>query len=1470
MKKKYYIIYKYVLRKYGKHILKKYHKQLFGLICYFFRNNIIFIILTSFYYGFLNFLFIGPSYFYIIYFLTGSKITDEVKIPASIGFLVGRCIIIISTLYTPFYRLFNKPHCITIFMVLILVWHWLKLKDQKFYFNEDDLDKKKLILLTNLVFQILNYFIVPNSALLRSMNVFIFKCNNKKVFLLFNLVGSLIGYYVFIIIINLIDKFLLINLIDKSLLKIKNLLTRNKKFKIEIITGPYIYKRIFNSLFYLTYLIILGKMPFIFSQKSYDIQDELDLDKMTMDKKKEDELTELINEKKNDYESKPLLQVFFDYQGWVQPYRYIKNRNADNFLRKEMSQYFFNGYNEEYKFNIFYTYSPNLYNFLKLINETFSLTDLNNIYIDDNKLDFKRWNFKDEFYDRINILNQIIYDNDDDDDEQIFKYSDSIETKFRFFDYVEIEENKKKIFKKLSLNYKKLNEDEILTSVSFLFEHIKDLHKFFTEYNYEDLHKFFTEYKYVSKWFYNLISEVRFMEHGWNYQPGVRSRRFKRVLIYKEDEKEENIEAVTNKKKHKKDKKQIDKEKELQKEKEKDQSRDLVFMRYFTKSDFRKNLIKGSMRTKRRKTRVYHSFQKDLTSALFVDKRKIKVFQLFFNYLKSFRIGKKKSLDEIIINNIGQIEQISVKDAELWDILPLLHGFRGMLLIIHSFLRKHITLPFLIVTKNIGRILLFQYPEFDEDFKDFRKETHIICTFNGVQLSEKEFPKQWGTEGMQIKILYPFKLRPWRSHKNKEQKPCFLTFFGKETDIPFGPPIKKSSFFKPIIKYMRKYYILDLIIRIIKMEIFKKKKKSDLEKVEEEQENILVLNDIDILDDELLYKIKEKEEIKEKIIMIEKLTSKKILTNTNLKLLKSKVKRIISKDYLFSFFVLKFHKIIVLKFHKMNNIIKNIIMFLDKIIISTLKNYIEKNENNEFILSKFILSNIKNNNKFISQAYVFYKILQQTNNKTLCNTWKDLLNINKVNIKNIPQYYNSKMYKIYEYLYFSLNYLNKNDNYLIKQEKLINFCNNLYSLNKKTYDEYGIFNNENNIINTEYEFKNWIKHSEQYMLSLNYIFDIIKKENNNVDTKDKKDKIEDIKQNNIKGVDTSHKILNDDDENISKIYYEIPNDDDENISKTSYKVKVHNDDKKISKSIIKKKISEEYEDEISKDKDDKEDEIDENKEYEDEDEIIKIKVKDKEDEVNKEIIQQIKRDQKIAKNKKKHFKNLFQLEWCNSSINKKILNNIRSYSRFVRLIKAKKFEIDPMFFVSELEKGNIELSILPLINKKLGKLIDFNIVNYNCVPLKKHNIYEKYIFIQQLIAVSFTKEFTNKDILGLCFIPENLLSSIHCKKWRILTNLNLYNNLSSYKEENFNEYEYEFNFNEYEFNYELFDLFDLYNNEYMYYNSKEICKFKKYLWPNFMLEDIACINRYWFNTNNGSRFNILRLKMHINSSSIIK
>ncbi|TYH25129.1 hypothetical protein ES288_A03G144600v1, partial [Gossypium darwinii] len=141
-------------------------------------------------------------------------------------------------------------------------------------------------------------------------------------------------------------------------------------------------------------------------------------------------------------------------------------------------------------------------------------------------------------------------------------------------------------------------------------------------------------------------------------------------------------------------------------------------------------------------------------------------------------------------------EKMRIEIAEAWDSLLLAQVISGSVLITQSILRKYIILPSLIIVKNIARMLLFQFPEWSEDLTDWNREMYVKCTYNGVQLSETEFPKNWLTNGIQIKILFPFCLKPWHrfklqpSHKDPMKK---KKVWGMETELPFGSPRKRHS-----------------------------------------------------------------------------------------------------------------------------------------------------------------------------------------------------------------------------------------------------------------------------------------------------------------------------------------------------------------------------------------------------------------------------------------------------------------------------------------------------------------------------------------------------------------------------------------------------------------------------------------------------------------------------------------------------
>ncbi|KAJ0538642.1 hypothetical protein HanHA300_Chr08g0277281 [Helianthus annuus] len=193
-----------------------------------------------------------------------------------------------------------------------------------------------------------------------------------------------------------------------------------------------------------------------------------------------------------------------------------------------------------------------------------------------------------------------------------------------------------------------------------------------------------------------------------------------------------------------------------------------------------------------------------------------------------------------VIKDSMRVQRRKMEDViEFWENIPYAQKSRSVLLLAQSIFRRYIKLPLLIIAKNIGRILLRQSPEWYEDFQDWNREIYLKCNYNGLQFSKTEFPKNWLIEGFQIKILYPFHLKPWHGSKlrlsdrdRKQQDDfdsCFLTVLGMETEYPFGPPRKTPSFFEPIFKdidYKVEIRKFNFRIRRALKKIKKKKQKS--------------------------------------------------------------------------------------------------------------------------------------------------------------------------------------------------------------------------------------------------------------------------------------------------------------------------------------------------------------------------------------------------------------------------------------------------------------------------------------------------------------------------------------------------------------------------------------------------------------------------------------------------------------------
>nr|YP_010734548.1 hypothetical chloroplast RF19 [Euphorbia hypericifolia]WEH01407.1 hypothetical chloroplast RF19 [Euphorbia hypericifolia] len=317
---------------------------------------------------------------------------------------------------------------------------------------------------------------------------------------------------------------------------------------------------------------------------------------------------------------------------------------------------------------------------------------------------------------------------------------------------------------------------------------------------------------------------------------------------------------------------------------------EVTFIRYFKKTDFHRDVIKGSARAQRRKTTTRPMARVTLHSPIFVDRIKNffvslwlshrivfqliktmfincmfkkKEFKIFDATYRNKNIKKNNKTDKRKNNKINASqrekkqresrEYTQIEVAKDWDNQSYGIQIRNFLLLFHSILRKYILIPSLIIIKNIIRLVLDESPEWSDDFKDWRREVHVKCTYNGVPFSETEFPPNWFFSGIQIQILFPFRFKPWRRSKLKfpykdrkvqEEDFTFLTVMGLETDFPFGPPRKDLALFnlKPIVKKLKKK-----ISRFIKNSFVRQEKLKKLSKSNRNQKFLSEFREVDEL-----------------------------------------------------------------------------------------------------------------------------------------------------------------------------------------------------------------------------------------------------------------------------------------------------------------------------------------------------------------------------------------------------------------------------------------------------------------------------------------------------------------------------------------------------------------------------------------------------------------------------------------------
>nr|YP_010589774.1 hypothetical protein PEW11_pgp008 [Pachycladon radicata]WAB48601.1 hypothetical protein [Pachycladon radicata] len=895
------------------------------------------VVVVGLYYGFLTTFSIGPSYL----FLLRARVMDEgeegteKKVSATTGFIAGQLMMFISIYYAPLHLALGRPHTITVLALPYLLFHFFW-NNHKHFFDYGSTTRNEMrnlriqcVFLNNLIFQLFNHFILPSSMLARLVNIYMFRCNNKMLFVTSSFVGWLIGHILFMKWVGLVLVWIQQNNPIRS-----NVLIRSNKYKFLVSELRNSMARIFSILLFITCVYYLGRIPSpIFTKKlkgtsetggtkqdqevsteeapfpSLFSEEGEDLDKIdemeeirvngkdkinkddefhvrtyynyktvseNLDGNKENSNLEFFKIKEDHFLwfEKPFVTLVFDYKRWNRPNRYIKNDKIENTVRNEMSQYFFYTCQSDGKERISFTYPPNLSTFFEMIQKKIPSFTREKAPSDQiatywsliNKE--KKENLKKEFLNRIEALDkersvenilekttrfchneakkeylpkiydpflhgisrgrskklppfQIItetyiknnigaswinkihglllkinYHKFEQTIEKFTRKSLSIEKRLSFFSEPQQEE--------------KMHSEEEIKIFKFLFDVVR------TDSNDQTLIKNFIDFheinKKVPRWSYKLISELEELE-GENeenvpMEPGIRSRKAKRVVVF--TDKEPHNEIYTN----------------LKDNQNSDQKDEMALIRYSQQSDFRREIIKGSMRSQRRKTVIWEFFQAKVHSPLFFDR----IDKLFFfsfdiwglkkKILRNFMWKKKKKKIDKKEEEQSKIEEKRrIEIAETWDSFLFAQIIRGSLLVTQSILRKYIILPLFIIIKNSVRMLLFQFPEWSEDLKDWKREMHVKCTYNGVQLSETEFPRNWLTDGIQIKILFPFYLKPWHKSKfqasqkdrlkktkdkGKKNDFCFLTVWGLETELPFGSAQKKPSFFEPISKELKK------------------------------------------------------------------------------------------------------------------------------------------------------------------------------------------------------------------------------------------------------------------------------------------------------------------------------------------------------------------------------------------------------------------------------------------------------------------------------------------------------------------------------------------------------------------------------------------------------------------------------------------------------------------------------------------
>ncbi|KAI5570980.1 hypothetical protein BDE02_11G062400, partial [Populus trichocarpa] len=208
------------------------------------------VVVVGLYYGFLTTFSMGPFYLCLLrarVIEEGEEGTEK-KVSATTGFITGQLMMFISIYYAPLHLALGRPHTITILALPYLLNSMCNLSIQCVFLN-------------NLIFQLFNHFILPSSMLVRLVNIYMFRCNNKMLFVTSSFVGWLIGHILFMKWVGLI----LVWIQQNNSLRSNKYIRSNKYLVSELRNSM---ARIFSILLFITCVYSLGRIPSpIFTKK---------------------------------------------------------------------------------------------------------------------------------------------------------------------------------------------------------------------------------------------------------------------------------------------------------------------------------------------------------------------------------------------------------------------------------------------------------------------------------------------------------------------------------------------------------------------------------------------------------------------------------------------------------------------------------------------------------------------------------------------------------------------------------------------------------------------------------------------------------------------------------------------------------------------------------------------------------------------------------------------------------------------------------------------------------------------------------------------------------------------------------------------------------------------------------------------------------------------------------------------------